>query len=491
MPTNLNLEAAEQSRWRLRPAFSKIDWFDRSLRREFLSEDEQRARQQESVRNLIARVAEQVPYYRALMKRLHLAPGDVQGIEDLVALPVLSREAVQDHAAEFRPETTENAARPFAHMHTSGSTGKPVTVAVARGALEMLAVLKQREWRWFRFDPAGRFGAIRPASDLPKIGGKALVNPGETVRFPFWPLVGMYFLTGPFFGYNNRNSPEAQAAWIREQRPDYLLMQAAELEHLALQFHGDGRDLGLRGCLAISQQLTQEMRGRIERTFGVQVQENYGLNEVGLVATRCPEGGRYHVHSENCLVEIVDSLGMPCRAGEWGRILVTSFANAAMPLLRYDADDLAEVADGPCPCGRTLPTFAALRGRYRRTALLPPGTWEYWIAFQSALNRMPPDVAKPLRQYQLHQYRDGNFELRLVVSGALSEQFEGLVREYWDTAREQVAPSLRIVTVAEIPLAKGGKFQNFTSDFAPLFWDDPARAASEPRAARREPLPWS
>ncbi len=482
MPTNLSLERAEQSRWRLRPQFAEIDWFDASVRNEFLSVDEQHALRRDALRALVARVTERVPYYRALFQKLRLAPADIRDVEDLAALPMLTRAEVQERGRELRPENAEEAERETLRMQTSGSTGKPVSVAMARRALETLAVLKQREWRWFRFDPAGRFGAIRPTTDLPKIDGKRFATRGETVNFPFWPLVGAYFQTGPYVGFSTHNAPPQQADWLRTQRPDYLLMQAAELEHLALQFPDDGRAIGLKGCLAISQQLTEGMRARIERTFGSAVNENYGLNEVGLVATRCPEGHCYHIHPENCLVEIVDSSGAPCRAGEWGRILVTSLTNAAMPLLRYDADDLAQVAEGPCPCGRTLPAFAALRGRYRRTSLLPPGTWDYWIAFQTALYLMPPAVSKPLRQYQLHQCRDGSFELRLVVAEALSDQFESLVRKHWNETKDEAAPPLRVMTVTEIAVAKGGKFQNFTSDFAPVFAEDTA-AAAEPAAA--------
>ncbi len=54
------------------------------------------------------------------------------------------------------------------------------------------------------------------------------------------------------------------------------------------------------------------MRTHIERSFGVPAHQNYGLNEVGLVAARC-EAGRYHVHAENCHVEIIGEDGRPAR----------------------------------------------------------------------------------------------------------------------------------------------------------------------------------
>jgi phenylacetate-CoA ligase len=480
MPTNLELELAEQSRWRLRPEWSNADWFDRVLRNEFLAPNEHRRRENATVAALIRTVAARVPYYRNLLKRLRTEPGDVRGVADLAILPPLTRTEVQERGRELQPDNPAPQERPTGTVRTSGSTGKPVVVLITPRVFQMFAVFKQREWRWFRFDPSLRFGSIRPADDLPPTQDGKLINRGQASHLPYWPLVGVYFRTGPFIGFSNRNSIEAQAQWLRENRPDYLLMQAAELEHLALQFPDDRRDVGLKGCLGISQQLTDEMRARIERAFGVPVGENYGLNEVGLVATRCPEGGRYHVHTENCFVEIVDKEGNPCRPGEWGRILVTSFANPAQRLIRYDADDLAQVAEGPCACGRTLPSFAGLRGRYRRTSLLPPGTWEYWIAFQMALTRMPHDVSRPLRQYQLHQFKDGRFELRLVTTAPLSEQFESVIQDFWEKEGPGTGAPLRIVTVEEIPLPAGGKFQNFTSDFAPLGPEVAMQSASTP-----------
>ena len=103
------------------------------------------------------------------------------------------------------------------------------------------------------------------------------------------------------------------------------------------------------------------MREHIERSFGCPIHQNYGLNEIGLVATRC-DAGRYHVHSEHCIVEIVGPDGRSVAPGETGRLIVTGLNNWAMPLLRYDADDLGTAVEGPCPCGRTLPSFGDVVG---------------------------------------------------------------------------------------------------------------------------------
>src|SRR5262245_47593027 len=109
------------------------------------------------------------------------------------------------------------------------------------------------------------------------------------------------------------------------------------------------------------------MRRHIEATIGAPVEQGYGLNEIGVVATRC-SAGRYHVHIDHCHVEILDDDGEPCPPGESGRLIVTGVRNLAMPLIRYDTGDIATSVPGPCSCGLTLPAFGDLVGRYSRIA---------------------------------------------------------------------------------------------------------------------------
>jgi phenylacetate-CoA ligase len=331
----------------------------------------------------------------------------------------------------------------------------------------MFSLLKQREYRWFRWDPAAVLAALRPQNDLPPGAGGRPIDRGETVRLDRWHRVDTRLQTGPFHGYLRTNPIEAQMQWLCEVRPAYLIAQPADLEHLALALQNGQPPDSLCGLLGVAQEVTDEMRGIIERSFRVPLHQNYGLNEIGLVACRCPEAGRFHVHTEHCYLEIVDAAGAPCRPGEQGRVLVTALRNAAMPLVRYDTDDLAEASDGPCPCGRTLPSFGRILGRYRRTIALPPGSRERFSAVQQALRDMPPAVSGSLRQYQLHQYRDRGWELRVVTVAPLPAAFGERLQQRW--AGVQAAPPvpLRVTEVQHIPRPPGGKFQDFTSDYMP------------------------
>jgi phenylacetate-coenzyme A ligase PaaK-like adenylate-forming protein len=61
-------------------------------------------------------------------------------------------------------------------------------------------------------------------------------------------------------------------------------------------------------------------------------------------------------------VEVLDEEGRPCAPGETGRVVATSLNNFAMPLIRYETGDTAEVG-APCPCGRGLPVLTRIMGR--------------------------------------------------------------------------------------------------------------------------------
>jgi phenylacetate-CoA ligase len=218
-------------------------------------------------------------------------------------------------------------------------------------------------------------------------------------------------------------------------------------------------------------QLTPSLRQRLQSVYRVPIQQSYGLNEVGMVACRC-DAGRYHVHTEHCLVEIVDEAGHACPAGKTGRLLVTALRNLAMPLIRYDTGDLAEAIDGPCPCGRVLPSFGEIAGRFRRYAGLPEGTRLRFRAIHRAIEDYPARELGFLRRHQVHQDRQNHFTLRLRVVGPIPEAFRAAVMRSWESVTGLPSASLAIVEVDEISPSASGKPLDFVSDFH----DDPAVA---------------
>ena len=468
MHPGVKQELAELSHWRLRPQYKHYSQvFSRMIEREFISPQAQQRRQSAALSHIALEAADNVPYYHELFQQLQLDDASLAGTDWLSRLPILSRENVQANFSRLCSPHYSVQQGNAGIAKTSGTTGKPVEVLQSARNMGMFALLKQRELRMFRFDTQQSFASIRSPIDLPRRADRKPLGKGEEFHHDRWPLVGRYFETGSFACFGNNNDIEQQAHWLHDRRPNYLLAHSADLEHLALAFQPLGKADFLKGMLAISQQMKDSMRRNIARSFAAPLQQNYGLNEIGLVATRCPESDHYHVHAEHCLVEVTDNDGRPLPAGQQGRLLITALGNPAMPLLRYDSDDLAEIPTEACPCGRTLPSFRNIEGRYRRNAFLPEGTWQFWDALLNGFDEIPNDVFAHIHQYQLHQYRDGRYELRIVATKALTANLETGLRQTLDRMMPGAATKLTVMQVSEIPRPASGKIQNFTSDYFP------------------------
>jgi len=468
MHPGVKKELAELSHWRLREQFSQYSHFFTSMvEREFLPPEEQRLLQSVALTQTALEATDNVPYYHQLFNKLQLDRATLAGSDWLSVLPILSREDVQSSFSQLCSPHYSAEQGNAGIIKTSGTTGQPVEVLHSVSNVHMFTLLKQRELRMFRFDTQQSFASIRSPIDLPhKSNGKPL-SKGEEFRNNRWPLIGQFFQTGPFACFGNNNDIEHQTRWLQNHHPGYLLAHSADLEHLALSYQPLGNADYLKGMLAISQQMKESMRSNINRIFPAPLHQNYGLNEIGLVASRCTESDQYHVHAEHCLVEITDNEGRPLPAGQQGRLLVTSLGNPAMPLLRYDSDDLAELPTEACPCGRTLPSFRNIQGRYRRNAYLPEGTWEFWDALLNALDDTPKELFAQLRQYQLHQYKDGHFQLRIVASSSVASKLESSLKQNIEHFLKGAADKLEVLQMEEIPRPVSGKIQNFTSDFIP------------------------
>lgn len=460
--TSLTMEIAELRRWTLRPEKADSRQFERLAIHEFQSEEEHRARQANALAKFLGFATAHVPYYRDMFRQGGLSPADIRGVEDLPRLPMLRKHEVIERDAELHAERLPQGEGPPVVYQSTGTTGQPVRVLMSRSSSSMFTFLWHRQARWFRFDPMGCFAKIRIPSTLPRQQDGTRMPREKVMRRTAWTYLGAFFETGPEVTFSVSSPVEQQIEWVRRYRPNYMLAYPGVFEEQALACGSAPAVDSLKGLVGIGSTATPSMRAWIERIYGIPLHQNYGLNEIGIVAIRCV-AGRYHVNTEHCLVEIVDGEGLPCPAGTSGRVLVTGLQNIAMPLIRYDTGDIAMVAEGPCPCGRTLPSFGEIVGRYRRYAGLPAGTRERVRELQTAIGDMPPEFVRNLRRYQVYQDRENRFEVRVSAAGPMPPEFEARLRERWKKVCGDPPLALAIIEGVTIVSSPGGKRLDFDS----------------------------
>jgi phenylacetate-CoA ligase len=103
--------------------------------------------------------------------------------------------------------------------------------------------------------------------------------------------------------------------------------------------------------------LSNARRRRVEKYFGVQCYDFYGLSEIfGPIAGECEEKNGLHVASDYVLVEVVNPHTKEhVREGEAGVAVYTTLWTKAAPLLRFWSDDYVSITWDRCRCGRTSP----------------------------------------------------------------------------------------------------------------------------------------
>jgi phenylacetate-CoA ligase len=455
-------EMEEQKRWKLLPAKSKVPWFHRLIEDEFLEPERVEDRILSSLKRNLTRATLGSPYYQKNSRDLKISPESMTSHKELSRWPILKRQNILDHAKQLILKKKGGRKGPEYWKSSSGTTGRPVRVLHSTQSLGMFSLHVQRLLRWERWDPSLKLATIRVPDTMPRDRNGNQLSMGQTMISPYWQHLGQFFHTGRHYSFSRLNPESEQLRWLDQHKPEYLITYPGTLESLVLARNGLPTD-SLKGARVISAQFTDGMRRRISELTPLAIGQNYGLNEVGIVANRC-RSGRYHVNYEHCHVEIVDEHDQPCSPGAQGRLIVTSLQNTAMPLIRYDSTDLARPAEGPCPCGRTSPSFLDIVGRHRSWRDTPDGTPARFNLLHGLIEGMPAHLCLNLHQFQIHQHIGPHYTLRLETRGPMPEEFLEQVRNAWKEQFESL-DDLNILEGEEIPPHPSGKQQPFLSDY--------------------------
>lgn len=317
---------------------------------QFLPEAELQDRQRQRLKEMLRYVWENNAFYRSRFERAGFTPDLIQTQEAIGRIPILTKE-------EIRRNTPQIISRDFEkdellHFKTGGSTGKSLDIYLTEDCSELRNACARRHDRWTGWEAGEPIAAVWGNPELP------ITIKDKMKQYLTYPYI--YLDTMSVTKESVKNFADE---WDRV-KPTLLFGHAHSIFVLA-QFVRDMKIQSFkpRGILSTSMMLIPHERKVIEEVFGIKVTDRYGCEEVSLIASECERHEGMHMNIEHLFIEFIKDDGTYAAMGEPGRIIVTDLMNRAMPLIRYQVEDVGVPSDRKCSCGRGLPMMEHVTGR--------------------------------------------------------------------------------------------------------------------------------
>jgi phenylacetate-CoA ligase len=305
-------------------------------------------RLQETVQRLVRRV----PFYQNRFAELNLKPEAIKSLADLRHLPFTTNVDLRAHYP-YGFVAVDRAQ--LSRLHTSsGTTGKPKVLFFSREDISQAAELIAR---------CLVMAGVKSEDVLQNMMTYGLFT-GALIMHYRAEKVGMLVIpAGPGNSEKQLLLMQDFGATVFHTTPSYALYFADFLDKKGID---PRKALTLRKGLIGAEPYTEETRGRIERAFGIDAYNSYGLSEMNGpgVAFECEAKQGMHVWEDHFLSEIVDpKTAEPLPDGETGEMVLTTLCREAMPILRYRTRDITAIIPTPCVCGRTHRRIRRITGR--------------------------------------------------------------------------------------------------------------------------------
>ena len=309
------------------------------------------AQQLSRLKAQVARVYENVPFYRQSFEAAGVKPDDVRTLDDLAQLPFTRKSDFRDnYPFGLLAVHMDDVVRVHA---SSGTTGKPTVVAYTQGDIAIWAEVMARTLGC---------GEVTKKDVVHNAYGYGLFTGGLGVHYGA-ERIGAAVV--PISGGNTRRQImllQDFGATAICCTPSYSLYLAETAESMGV----DLRDSQLRVAFLGAEPWTHEMRKQIEQRLGITALDIYGLSEVigPGVSSECMYKNGLHICEDHFLPEVIDpKTGQRLGYGEYGELVFTTLTKEALPVIRYRTGDITRLSVETCDCGRTMVRMDKISGR--------------------------------------------------------------------------------------------------------------------------------
>jgi phenylacetate-coenzyme A ligase PaaK-like adenylate-forming protein len=391
------------------------------------------------------------PFYRDRLAPLFRA-GDTPDLQKWREVPILRRADIEHNIDRINPVELPPDIGEVTIRRSSGTTGaRGMTFRICALVRVADACMMQRLYRWWAYDDAAPMASIRhyTMNDRSFPNGKVEMQ---------WSYPGA---SAPHYSLDLRTSTANMIEWLVRHRPKYLLTFPSVAQELAS--HPDAKritELGLKGVIAISEVVSNDASDIVRQTLGCELAQIYGCTETGAVALQSSDDGTLLVCEENVMVELIDDNDEPVKAGETGRVILTSLYNFATPFIRYEVGDYATAADGASPSGRAFMRLQRIEGRQRNALVTASGArlWQSAIPAASVLRYVAAS------QFQIRQPAAQTIEFLYVPANTTPADHAGLETYFASLLGRPV--TLTLSAVDTMPRTAGGKYERIVSAVA-------------------------
>jgi len=312
------------------------------------SRDQMREWQWQKIVPLVRHAFYNVEFYHELYHNVGFEPGDLKCWDDFHRLPYVGKDQV---IANYPRRIVARGYKldDLIVSRSSGSSGKPLDIAYDPRAMTIYTLAGLRLY--------GMGFAYRPWHRQLYV---------YTSPYPLNSLFGLYPLT-----FVSTLAPVCDiVAAIRTKKPDLLVCYPSLLKQIEQSLAPqDLAGIHLRAISVNSEMSTQAERDYLAQRFGCPVLDDYSSEELTRIAAQCHHGV-YHLFEDINYIEVLPD---PARCDGVGEIIGTNLHNYAMPMIRYEQNDLGAVTETSCACGWKFRALTSLQGRKNDCFIMPSG----------------------------------------------------------------------------------------------------------------------